>query len=108
MLALFVFATEGPPPIAHLSLKTWLALLASGFLCTATTNLSWNWGISRVPASQAAVLINIEPLMGSVLGVFVLGESLGPTALAGAALILAGAFALTTHSKTTVNIPAPE
>lgn len=108
MLTAFVFATEGPPPVAHLSLKTWLALIASGLLCTATTNFSWNWGISRVPASQAAVLINIEPLMGSLLGVLVLGEALGPSAWVGAALILTGALVLTTHSKTRVNTPAPE
>ena len=33
--------------------KAWLALAASGILCTATTTLLWNWGMTQVPASQA-------------------------------------------------------
>ncbi len=44
----------------------------------------------------------MEPLLGSLLGIFVLGERLGPTAWAGGGLILAAAITLTTHSKTSV------
>jgi len=62
--------------------EAWAALAASGVLCTATTTLLWNWGLTQVPASQAGVLLNMEPLMGSLLGVFVLGERLGPSAWA--------------------------
>ena len=80
-------------------MKAWLALAASGVLCTATTTLLWNWGMTQVPASQAGVLLNMEPLIGSLLGVLVLGEQLGPTAWAGGGLILAAAITLTTHSK---------
>jgi len=54
-----------------------MALAASGILCTATTTLLWNWGMTQVPASQAGVLLNMEPLMGSLLGVLVLHERLG-------------------------------
>ncbi len=56
--------------------------------------------MTQVPASQAGVLLNMEPLMGSILGVFVLHDYLGPSAWAGGALILAAALTLTTHSKT--------
>ncbi len=59
-------------------------------------------GDARVPASQAGVLLNMEPLIGSLLGVLVLGERLGPSAWAGGGLILAAAVTLTTHSKTRV------
>ncbi len=104
MLALIVVATNGLPPVAHLSPKTWESLIISGIFCTATTTLLWNWGIARVPASQAAVLINIEPLMGSLLGVLVLGEHLGPSAWIGGAMIFVAAVALTTKSK--VKAPA--
>jgi len=107
MLAAIVIPTEGWPPIAHLSPKVWAALIVSGTFCTALTTLAWNWGISKVPASQAGILINMEPLVGSLLGIFVLGETLGPTAWIGATLILAAAITLTTHSKTEVQIPEP-
>jgi len=98
MLMVWVPLRYGMPP-THVSTKAWLALAASGILCTATTTLLWNWGMTQVPASQAGVLLNMEPLMGSLLGVFVLGEHLGPTAWTGGLLILAAAITLTTHSK---------
>ncbi len=90
----------GPSPIAAISLKAWLALAASGLLCTASTTLLWNWGITQVPASQAGVLLNMEPLIGSLLGVFLLREGLGPSARTGGALILAAALIITTGSRT--------
>jgi len=99
MLLIWVPLRYGVPPVAHVSTKAWLALAASGILCTATTTLLWNWGMTQVPASQAGVLLNMEPLMGSLLGVFVLGEHLGPTAWTGGCLILAAAITLTTRSK---------
>jgi drug/metabolite transporter (DMT)-like permease len=107
MLMVWVPLRYGMPPVAEVSLKTWLALAASGVLCTATTTLLWNWGMTQVPASQAGVLLNMEPLMGSLLGVLVLGERLGPSAWVGGGLILASAVTLTTRSKTRVREQMP-
>ena len=89
MLMMWVPVRYGFPPVAGVSVKAWLALAASGVLCTATTTLLWNWGMTQVPASQAGVLLNMEPLIGSLLGVLVLGERLGPSAWVGGGLILA-------------------
>jgi drug/metabolite transporter (DMT)-like permease len=102
MLLVWVPLRYGMPPVAGVSLKAWLALAGSGVLCTAATTLLWNWGMTQVPASQAGVLLNMEPLIGSLLGVFVLGESLGPSAWVGGGLILASAVTLTTRSTTRV------
>ena len=95
LLAPLTHANAQPPPFAQLSRTAWMALAASGLLCTATTTLLWNWGIHHVPASRAGVFLNIEPALGSYLGVELLGEHLGPYAWAGGALILAAAVALT-------------
>jgi drug/metabolite transporter (DMT)-like permease len=86
-----------PMPFAHISLTAWIALAISGLLCTATTTFMWNWGIHHVPASRAGVFLNIEPALGSVLGVELLGERLGPYAWLGGALLLAAAITLTTR-----------
>lgn len=107
MLMIWVPIGYGLPPVAHVSLKAWLALAASGLLCTAVTTLLWNWGLTQVPASQAGVLLNMEPLIGSMLGVFVLGEHLGANAWIGGVLILAAAIVLTTHSETEVREQIP-
>ncbi len=86
-----------PPPFAEVSLTAWVALAFSGILCTATTTLLWNWGIHHVPASRAGVFLNLEPAVGSLLGVELLGERLGPYAWVGGGLILAAAVTLTTR-----------
>jgi len=86
-----------PMPFTQVSKTAWVALAASGLLCTATTTLLWNWGIHHVPASRAGVFLNIEPALGSWLGVRLLGEHLGPYAWAGGALILTAAITLTTR-----------
>jgi drug/metabolite transporter (DMT)-like permease len=102
MLMVWVPVRYGMPPVTGVSLKAWGALAASGLLCTASTTLLWNWGMTQVPASQAGVLLNMEPLIGSLLGVLVLGERLGPSAWVGGGLILVAAVTLTMHSKTHV------
>ena len=84
-------------PFSHISLTAWIALAISGIFCTATTTLLWNWGIHHVPASRAGVFLNIEPALGSILGVELLGERLGPYAWLGGALILGAAITLTTR-----------
>lgn len=100
MLCCIVPLLYGLPPVAHVSGRAWLALAASGLLCTAATTLFWNWGLSQVPASQAGVLLNMEPLIGSLLGVFLLHEVLGPSARTGGALIVGAAVLITTRSRT--------
>jgi drug/metabolite transporter (DMT)-like permease len=99
MIVVWVTATEGPPPVARVSMTAWLALAASGILCTATTTALWNWGIHHVPASRAGVFLNIEPALGSWLGVQLLGDKLGPFAWVGGGLILAAAVTLTVRGS---------
>jgi drug/metabolite transporter (DMT)-like permease len=99
MLAVWVPLQYGLPPVHGISTKAWLALLASGLLCNASAMLLWNSGIHRVPASRAGVFLNIEPALGSILGVKLLGEQLGPLAWVGGGLILAAAITLTSGGK---------
>lgn len=82
--------TSGVPAL-HYSSRAWVAVAEQGLLATASTTLLWNWGLKRVPASQAGIFVNLEPLVGAILGVSLLHEALGITALAGGALILGGA-----------------
>ena len=103
MLVVYVPLVHGMPPVHGVSLKAWLALIASGVLCTATTTLLWNWAMTQVPASQAGVLLNMEPLVGSLLGVFALGERLGGMAYVGGAMIVVAAVTLTVRGSS----PAP-
>jgi drug/metabolite transporter (DMT)-like permease len=97
MLAVWVLAVDGLPPVRGVSLQVWFALAASGVLCTATTTLLWNWGIHHVPASRAGVFLNIEPALGSILGVELMGDRLGPLTWVGGAMIITAAVLLTSR-----------
>ncbi|HKZ06049.1 MAG TPA: EamA family transporter [Methylomirabilota bacterium] len=57
---------------------------------TALGYLAWNWALERVPAPRAAIFLNIQPLVGALLGAYYLGEPLTAFTLAGGALILTG------------------
>jgi drug/metabolite transporter (DMT)-like permease len=106
MIAAWVFFHDGVPPVHGVPMAAWLASAASGLFCTAGSTLLWNWGIHHVPASRAAVFLNIEPMLGSFLGVELLGDRLGPPAWVGGVLILAAAITLTTrpHGLDTVGL----
>ena len=99
MMAAWVLVVDGAPPVRGISPGVWLALASSGVLCTATTTLLWNWGIHHVPASRAGVFLNIEPALGSVLGVKLLGDQLGPLTWVGGVLIIGAAVVLTARGE---------
>jgi len=99
MLALWTIPMHGLPPIHGISVRVWIACAAGGLLCTSASTFLWNWGIHHVPASRAGVFLNIEPALGSILGVELLGDKLGPAAWLGGALILTAAIVLTTTGK---------
>jgi drug/metabolite transporter (DMT)-like permease len=91
MLVVWVLATEGLPPI-NLSAFTWANVVVLGLLATTLTTFLWNWGLARVPASQAGVFINLEPVVGAILGVILLNDVLGSFAIIGGLLVIGSAI----------------
>ena len=57
---------------------------------TALGSAAWNYALERVEAPRAAIFLNIQPLVGALLGVWWLGEPLTAFMVAGGALILVG------------------
>ena len=90
MLVVWVVGTEGLPPV-HLSARTWACVVASGLLATTLTTYLWNWGLARVPASQAGVFLNLELVVGTLLGVMLLHDVLGSYAIVGGLLVIGAA-----------------
>ena len=85
----------------HFSPGIWGAAAAQGLLATAGAYLCWNWGLSHMPASKAGIFLNLEPVVGSILGILFLNERLGSMAVLGGALIIGAAvyFSLHPHEK---------
>jgi len=75
----------------HFPGPIWGAAIAQGVLATAGAYLLWNWGLSHMAASRAGVFLNLEPVMGTVLGILVLHERLGASAILGGLLIIGAA-----------------
>lgn len=107
MLAVWVVAHKGTPPWRGISWQAWASLAASGLLCTASTTLLWNWSMTQVPASQAGVFLNMEPIIGSVLSIWLFHERLGWFGWAGGGIIVGSALVLTTQSTTAVRESKP-
>ncbi len=104
LLVPLALVREGPPP--PMDGPTAAGIVFLGVVCTAVTFTLFTWGVQRVEAARAGVISNIEPVVGSVLGVAILDERLGLWALVGGALLVAAAL-LATRSETAVVPDAP-
>lgn len=68
---------------------TWRELLYMAIFCTALTLLCQNWGQSKLPPSNAAILLSLEAVFGVFFSVLLYGEALTPRLLAGFCLVFA-------------------
>jgi drug/metabolite transporter (DMT)-like permease len=75
-------------------LISWLALIWLALLGTVVPYLAWFQGLSRVDASVAAVTLFIQPLLGTLLAVVLLGDQLTPYTIAGGLLIICSVYLL--------------
>jgi DME family drug/metabolite transporter len=67
-----------------------------GVVATAIAYILYTAALVRLPVSHGATLSLAEPLTASLLGTLLLGESLAPIQLVGAALVATGLLALAT------------
>ncbi len=81
-------------PALDLSARVIGSILALGIACTAITFTLWNWGLERIEASRAGVFVNLEPVIGAVLGVGLLGEPLMASSLIGGVIVVACAVTI--------------
>ncbi|MFI5262653.1 MAG: DMT family transporter [Candidatus Limnocylindrales bacterium] len=68
--------------------NAWLALLYAAILSVSVTNILYFTAIHRIGASRAALFTYLEPFLGALLAVVLLGESIGLLQLLGGAVVL--------------------
>ncbi len=73
-----------PNPIAYV----WVALLA--LLPQLIGHTSFNWSVRRLPAAYATIPVLGEPVGSTILAITLLGETVRPLTLLGAAIAVAG------------------
>jgi drug/metabolite transporter (DMT)-like permease len=71
------------------------AVVVLGLLCTAVAFVIFTVLIAEAGTSRASVITYVNPVVAVILGVALLGEQLGPGAVAGLLLILAGSWLAT-------------
>ena len=59
-----------------------------GIICTVIPFFMYTWGLKYVDASKAAIIVAIEPVIGSVLGMALYNESTDMTKILGIVLII--------------------
>ncbi|HEX6489398.1 MAG TPA: EamA family transporter [Candidatus Dormibacteraeota bacterium] len=73
-----------------------LSLLGLGVLCSVVAFVTWFFLIQEAGPARATVVPYVNPVVGVVAGALVLHERIGPGAVVGMALILAGSWLATT------------
>jgi len=91
-------ALHGAPKLT-LSPLAWGGIVGQGLLSTLLATAAWQFGSARVGSATAGVFINIEPLLGSVLGVVFFGDRLTLGLGVGGLLILVGSFVVVLGEK---------
>ena len=76
-----------------------LAILYLGVFPAATAYVTWAYALSLAPASRAASFLFLSPLLATAIARLWLGESLGPTALLGGALVVVGVVLVNTRGR---------
>lgn len=76
----------------HYAPRGWIAVIAQAVLATAGAYGLWNWALEHTSASRAGVFLNLEPVMGTFLGVSFLQDRLGVMAILGGLLIIGSAL----------------
>lgn len=97
---------HGPPPIA-LSAVAWSGIVGQGLLSTFVATAAWQYGASRVDSATAGVFINIEPLMGSMLGIGLFGDPAGLPLILGGGLIILGSIVVVRGERSVAAIERP-
>lgn len=76
--------------VAQLPVTLWVAVLYLGSFVTLGAYGLFNWGLSRVPAGQASLFINLIPVVALLSGWLLLDDRLTSVQIAGCMTVLVG------------------
>lgn len=86
------FTGPGLAELAQLDGEGWGAIVFLGIACTGLAYIAWYDALQALPASQAGVFLNLEPLVAVIVAAVVLDEALLWSGAVGGALILFGVW----------------
>lgn len=86
-------------PIEHMNLYVVLGVLYLGIVSTAGAFFLWNKGLELMDASIGSLFFFFQPIVGSLLGWFLLNETLNSNFFIGGILIICSVFITTFERK---------
>ncbi|EMY8531021.1 DMT family transporter [Bacillus paranthracis] len=86
-------------PIEHMTLYVILGVLYLGIVSTAGAFFLWNKGLELMDASIGSLFFFFQPIVGSLLGWFLLNETLNSNFFIGGILIICSVFITTFERK---------
>ena len=92
MTTVLFLASGAWSPIAGLDAGGWAAVLFLGVFCSGLAYVFWYDALKSLPASQAGVLMYLNPAAATVVAVAGLGEPLSVSVVSGALLITLGVW----------------
>ncbi|MGQ4481214.1 DMT family transporter [Streptomyces sp. SAS_276] len=88
--------------------STWMAVLVTAVLASAFAYMVQTWAQKHVTATQAAVVLTMEPVFAGLFAVVVGGERLTVSTLVGGALVVAAMFLIEVPGSPSEKSAAPE
>ncbi len=79
-------------PLAHVSAGAWLAAIYMALFPSVVAYLIYYHALAHMAASRVSAFSYLQPVFATIMGVVLLGESLGAPVIAGGAVILAGVY----------------
>ena len=97
----FVFSGLSLIPFVHveqlpsvMSGKVWIFALGISIFCTVLPYICYTFGLSGLETGTAAILVTVEPLVGTLIGFLVWGEEVSVSKIIGIVLIFAAVIML--------------
>ncbi len=83
---------QNPTLYAVLDWRGYLGIIFGGLLSSAAAYSLFNWGLSKISATDTAMFTYIDPIAGSILAVLILHEPITGLFLLGSTFIFGGIF----------------
>lgn len=97
----FIFSGLSLIPFVHieqipqyLNGKTWIFAIGISLLCTVLPYIFYTYGLSGLETGKAAILVTVEPLVGTLVGFLLWGEPVSVVKILGIVLIFASIIIL--------------
>jgi probable blue pigment (indigoidine) exporter len=104
-LVLLPLALVVEPPLPPLTLTNLAALTWLGLIGAAATYAIWFRGIARIEPGAVSMLGMMSPVTAVLLGWVVLGQSLSPVQVMGAAIVLGSVWAGQRANRRSAGVP---